>query len=394
MLAVPTKLGSKGALILSYYQPWVYAGSERYNQLAIEELRQGRSQAYVYVADADDRLQIARNVRAIEYARFALYQFIPPDRVMPMSPYAVELSGQRELTFEELVVHLQPEYVRAHFPVQDYIDALESPSFQRIPFLYDVMDLWDEFVQTPWGNSFTEERYIKRSDAVTVVSQLLLDRIPEGFNKYLVPNAIDRVFLERIAPPRTGRLRPHVLNKRVLYMGSMGGSWFDWDLVWHLTHELHDHEFTFLGSIELPPEELDIGALTERIAIVKELKALPNVKFAPEVPHDDLVPWLRQADVGLIPFKPSNLTTAVSPLKVFEYLGAGAVVVQTGMPDIASYPGVRTAENAAGFVELVRVSDWLKLTAKETSAMVRFSERNTWAARVAQLDQIVDALQS
>jgi len=175
-------------------------------------------------------------------------------------------------------------------------------------------------------------------------------------------------------------------------MGGMAGSWFDWDLVRLVTHELQDHQFTFLGPIEPAPEESDRDALARTVAIIEELKVLPNVEFIPEVPHDDLVPWLQRADVGLIPFKPSNLTAAVSPLKVFEYLGAGAVVVQIGMPDIELYPGVRTAKDASDFVELARESDRMKLTADEVSTIAYFCEHNTWAARITQLDQLVDTL--
>ncbi len=389
---VPTRLECKRALVLSYYQPWVYAGCERYHQLPLEELRQGRSQAYVYVAEANGRSQIERNARAKEYARLALYQFISPNRVTPMSPYAAELSGEREVTLEEVVNRLQPHYVRAHFPVQDYIDVLESSAFQKIPFLYDIIDLWDEFARTPWGDSSTEARYVNRADAVTAVSHHLLNRLPAQINKHLIPNAIDRVFLERIAPSVDMRLRPPSTSKRVLYMGGMAGSWFDWDLVRLVTHELQDHQFTFLGPIEPAPEESDRDALARTVAIIEELKVLPNVEFIPEVPHDDLVPWLQRADVGLIPFKPSNLTAAVSPLKVFEYLGAGAVVVQIGMPDIELYPGVRTAKDASDFVELARESDRMKLTADEVSTIAYFCEHNTWAARITQLDQLVDTL--
>ena len=179
---------------------------------------------------------------------------------------------------------------------------------------------------------------------------------------------------------------------RVLYMGSMGGEWFDWDLVHRMVAELPEHEFTFLGSPMLPPEEVRDEASRAVAAHYARLGASPNVVLAPEVPHDDIVPWLRRADVGIIPFCPTALTRSVSPLKVFEYLGAGAPVVQTGMPDIAGYPGVHTATGPEEFIEFVRGADRARLSVDQADELADFARGNTWAQRVADLDRVVEEI--
>jgi len=382
-------LGEGGALVLNYYQPWTYAGSERFVQLAREELRQARSQAFVYVADAGLRSVIDRNVRLPEYAKLALYEFAPPMGAIPISPHAVRLSGPSRIDLTRLVEVLAPDYVRSHFPAADFVEALDTPEFRRFPFVYDIMDLWDEFAATPWGDHATEKYYVERADVLLAVSQLLVDRFSKGAKSHLVPNAIDRRFLREIAVCDPYDLRA---PKEVLYMGSMGGSWFDWDLLRLTIEALPDHRFTLLGSARLPPEELNVSRERQAHEHMERLGAMPNVRVVPEVPHDELVPWLRRADVGLIPFLPNELVAAVSPLKVYEYLGAGAVVVQIGMPDIASFPGVRTAHSAADFVEYVRVSDRRVLSARERLAVDRFAVENTWEERLAAIDRIVSTM--
>lgn len=391
-------LGTNSVLVLNYYQPWTYGGSERFNQLAWEELRQGRSQAFVYVADGGDPEVIEANAGTQDYARLALYRLLPDGTATPMSPFSNDLTGAGNIGLVELVERLAPGYIRSHFPAADFVPALESPALRRIPFIYDVMDLWDHFGSTPWGDASVEDYYVRRSDALVVVSRFLLERFRAANpNGHVVPNAVDQVFLSKISPAPGAVTRQPGAPKRVLYMGSMGGSWFDWDTVRQLAHSLPDHDFTLVGSFQPPPEEMAGSARNDAevrhaAACLRELAAMPNVQVDAEVPHDDLLPYLRQADIGIIPFKPTELTASVSPLKVFEYLGAGAPVVQSGMPDIESYPGVRTARTAAEFVKLVAENDRATLRVEQAAEIAGFAAGNTWEARIAHLDQIVSGL--
>lgn len=275
-----------------------------------------------------------------------------------------------------------------HFPVTEFVDALESPAVADRVVVYDVMDLWDDFVATPWGSADDERRLVARADALTAVSRALVQRWAGPAPTHLVPNAVDRAFLSRIARLPAARLYEGT-PKRVLYMGSMGGSWFDWDLLRTLVTSLPDHRFVLLGSLDLPL--LDAHSAERVRALAAELAALPHVSLAQEVSHDHLVPWLRDTDVGIIPFLDTGLTAAVSPLKVYEYLGAGAVVVQSGMPDIATYPGVRTARDPMHFVELVGGSGPTRTSRAELDAMAVFCLENTWQQRVEALDRVAVA---
>lgn len=389
-------LGDYGALVLNYYQPWTYAGSERFLQLAHAELRRGRSQAFVYATDAGRRDLIDVKVRQPEYERFALYEFAAPCRARPVSPHAEALTGQDEIDIGALAKILRPAYVRAHFPAWHFREALEDRALRDLPFVYDVMDLWEDFVAKPWGDDAVEDWYVERSDALIVVSRFLERRFASARQVHWVPNAIDREFLREIAPARTPAPIPAGraggTPKRVLYMGSLGGSWFDWELTYRMAKELPDHRFTFLGSADLPPEERSPERRARAHFLLAGLAALPNVRVASEVPHEELGPWLRDADVGVIPFRPCDLVTAVSPLKVYEYIGAGLPVVSAGMPDIAGYPGVRTAVGHREFVDLVRSSDKAALSPAESTAMAAFAEANTWAHRVVEFDRIVAEL--
>ncbi|HUU89932.1 MAG TPA: glycosyltransferase [Phycisphaerae bacterium] len=57
-------------------------------------------------------------------------------------------------------------------------------------------------------------------------------------------------------------------------------------------------------------------------------------------PYEDLPAYCRCFDVGLIPFKINELTKAVNPIKLREYLAAGLPVVSTPLPEVAAYDGL------------------------------------------------------
>jgi hypothetical protein len=378
------------ALVLNYYHPWTYGGSERFNQLARQELRLGRSQAFVYIADAGREEDVRAEAASPAFAGLALYKFEPPSGARPMSAAAVRLTGEERVPLKVLATAFAPDYVRAHFPSHDFIELLDDDLLRQVPFIYDVMDLWSDFAVQPWGNGDDERYYVGRADAIVAASDLLLAKFSGAARQAFIPMGIDAQFLESLRAPRDSRASSD--RKQVLYAGSLGGIWFDWELVLALVRALPDHDFTFIGWMGPPPEEHDPAQSDRAHAHARELAGLPNARVLPPVRHAGLPPYLRQADIGLIPFRQMDLVTAVNPLKVFEYIGAGMPTVQIGMPGIAGYPGVRSARDASHFIDLVAGNSRQAIGPEEASAMRTFADAHTWVHRVSAFDNLVEDL--
>lgn len=378
------------ALVLNYYHPWTYGGSERFNQLAREELRLGRSQAFVYIADAGREEDVRAEARNTGFAGLALYKFIAPSAAKPLSVAATRLTGEGAVPLRKLVETFQPDYVRAHFPSHEFIDLLEDEMLRQVPFIYDVMDLWDDFAVRPWGDRDDERYYVRRADAIVAASDLLLAKFSSAVRQAYIPMGIDAQFLASLRELRG--TSPPSDRKQVLYAGSLGGIWFDWELVLALVRALPDHDFTFIGWMEPPPEEHEAVQSERAHAYARELTEQPNARLLPPVRHADLVPLLHQADVGIIPFRKMDLVTAVNPLKVFEYIGAGIPTVQIGMPSIAGYPGVRSADDRAHFIDLVATNSGRTIGSEEAAEMWAFADEHTWIHRVRDFDHLVQDL--
>jgi hypothetical protein len=86
----------------------------------------------------------------------------------------------------------------------------------------------------------------------------------------------------------------------------------------------------------------------------------------------------------MIPFRPSDLSAAVDPLKVYEYLHLGLPTVVTGVSGIADYPLVRFAEDRGAFAAAIeQVQE--RPGEQEMRETAEFLKSCTWEARLAKL---------
>lgn len=379
---MPTRLD---VLVLNYFHPWMYAGGERFHQLLREELANGRHCAYVYLSGGgtvDE--EVARLSEGPRYSRLAIFKLV--DGVLvPVSRMAYESD---KASLSELVSRERPRYIRCHFPARGFTDFLRSSTAAGQPVVYDVMDLWSEFDSTPWGECETEQFYLKRADCVTAVSSELATRLATDAKVEVVANAIDREFLQRIRP---GGVFKYTTNpKRILYFGTLWGKWIDWETILRLADRCTKTStvFTLVGPTQPSPDEYE-GVSQSTLEAIDRARAHSSVELVDEVPHDDLVPFLRGSDVAIIPFDDSPLARSVSPLKVFEYLGAGIPVVSSRMPSIEGYPGVYTVGTTKEFCEQVERLNKRDLDEPGLRELFGFAANNTWANRVADFDRIV-----
>jgi len=100
-------------------------------------------------------------------------------------------------------------------------------------------------------------------------------------------------------------------------------------------------------------------------------------------------------DCCLIPFIVDDLTEAVNPIKLREYLAAGRPVVSTAIPEVVPYGDVvALAEDPAQFADAVlRVLGDPDSDTEEARARRR--ERvagDSWDAAAARVEQLLDSL--
>jgi glycosyltransferase involved in cell wall biosynthesis len=113
-------------------------------------------------------------------------------------------------------------------------------------------------------------------------------------------------------------------------------------------------------------------------------RALPNMHFLGRKPYADLPGYCKEFDVGLVPFKINELTKAVNPIKLREYLAAGLPVVSTPLPEARLLGNlVEVADTPQDFEAALAKTfdDGTQEKAIRTAAMAT----ETWPEKVAQI---------
>jgi glycosyltransferase involved in cell wall biosynthesis len=133
-----------------------------------------------------------------------------------------------------------------------------------------------------------------------------------------------------------------------------------------------------------------VGPLAEK-AHLEELLAEPNVVHHEAVPREQVAALCHSADACLLPHRQTELTEAMSPLKLYEYLASGSPTIATDLAPVRRAGGSIVRVPPAGdFAAGVR--DALAAGPISEDARREFVARNSWASRSAEVLDLALAL--
>ena len=207
---------------------------------------------------------------------------------------------------------------------------------------YDIMDDWEGFHrggEAPWFSAAVEREIVILSDTVTAVSEKLVRKFePLRSDIALVRNGYQPAAMacEPFAAARTPLESPKVVG----YFGHFSDAWFDWDAVIYAARARPEVKFELIGWAVSEPTR-------------QRLAGLANIHLPGLVPQKDLHRYARKWWLGIIPFQATEVSAAVDPLKIYEYLHLGLPSVVTGISGIAGFPLVRLAESKESFVAAI-----------------------------------------
>jgi glycosyltransferase involved in cell wall biosynthesis len=233
-----------------------------------------------------------------------------------------------------------------------------------------ISDDWEHFGTVPPALIALHDEMVDNCDLVFVTSrrlqQKLAARRPDAI--YL-PNAVADFFFAKPAA------EPSMLAKyprpRVVFVGKLD-AWVDFDAIARVAERNPDASVLVVGP----------GTPAAR--------SYPkNVHFTGPFPYREL-PWLLGfCDVGMVPFIKNELTHAVSPLKLFEYLACGLATVATRLDEIeACKPPVTLCDTADEMAAAVTAQVFNK---GSHGMRIAYARENTWSKR---FDTVQEALRA
>ena len=216
-------------------------------------------------------------------------------------------------------------------PLFQAFTAWALARIKRVPFLFEVRDLWPAFAVEVGvlrnrvliaASEWLERFLYQRADKLVLNSPGFEEHVRAhgGREIRIVPNGADASMFDPEADGTAFRKQFGLSGKFiVLYAGAHGLS-NDLGVVLGAAEELKSEEKI---AIILLGDGKDKPMLQEQAARM----GLINVHFLPSMPKAEMAKALAAADASLAILKPLKLYATVYPNKVFDYMAAGRPVI-------------------------------------------------------------------
>ncbi len=242
--------------------------------------------------------------------------------------------------------------------------------------VYHCVDEWSKF-------SFIDDRIVEQerelcemSDVVFASARTLYEsRKPYNPNTHYIPHGVDyEYFHERKTADLPLPEDMAGIGHPIAGFFGLIHEWIDLDLLARIAKDNPEVSFVYIGKYSV-----DVGAVD----------AFPNTHFLGQKEYSELIDYAKHFDVGLIPFKINDLTIAVNPIKLKEYLALGIPVISVGLPEVKAYGHVvHVAEDYGQFDSALKdeISGRHKVTFEQLDAVAR---GETWDRKVDEISGMI-----
>ena len=193
--------------------------------------------------------------------------------------------------------------------------------YPNVKLIYDCNDDPLSFTTIPIS---TKEYFIKTiSTAYKIViphkSYIKLVSKPYQNKIKIISNGVDYNAFQ--SKKKSLSLFEKISDPILIYVGAIA-EWFDFNLIKSVSRELRDVQIFLIGPVGEKSKNNLNDLILEK-----------NITHIPTVPHDEIIYYLHYADVCVIPFLRTELTSTILPNKIFEYSAAGKPCVMTNFND-------------------------------------------------------------
>ena len=327
-------------LLSTYFQPDIASTGVLMTQL-VEELAQLGHQITVITSMPHyhtNRIWDEYRGKLVQHDRYGLidvyrlYLYVPPHRGCFLGRMLNYASFNVFSALVGILVGRHDVVLAPSPPLTNGLSADVISRFHRIPFVYNVQDIWPGAVvragvmANPRAIAFFRrlERYVyQRATALVVISEgfrlnLLAKGVPSEKIR-VIPNFFDTDFVRPLSR-HNGFSSTHRLDDKfvVLFAGNMGysqGLEIVLDAARQLAY-LKDILFLIVGN----------GVAKAGLETYARRLGLQNVRFLPFQPYEALPKMYASSDVCLVPLR-RGFTNESVPCKVFTIMASGRPMI-------------------------------------------------------------------
>jgi len=253
---------------------------------------------------------------------------------------------------------LMTKLLNPKIAVYDCPDAIVFKDREKKKKVYD--ELKKELLQKSTVSLFTSKALLKEG---------------ERFSKdcFYVPNGVDIQSFKQVGNKRPEDIRG--LSGRIVGVVGTFDERIDIELMSFILKSIRDATFVLVGPIQVN---------------MRDLVNHPRVFPAGERGYEEIPAFIEAFDVGLIPYRINEVTRAVYPVKLHEYLSLGKPVVATSLPELDQFSDVIwIAKTKEQFVEYIRYA----LNEKNRGIRrkrIKVAKENSWDQRTNQITGILE----
>ena len=187
-----------------------------------------------------------------------------------------------------------------------------------------------------------ESRLIEKATSIITVSDTLFQRLStSGKPTHLLTHGVDLALFSTIAESELSIL-DKIPKPRAGFFGLIDGR-MDWHLVVSIAQRMPHVSFVFAGPVD---------------ASAGDLPEVPNIHFIGRVNYENLPSLIAGLECLLLPYRTGELSEAISPLKLKEYLSTGKLVVSSPIAEARKWAGVlHIASTLDQWVEALTLED-------------------------------------
>lgn len=229
-----------------------------------------------------------------------------------------------------------------------------------------------------------EMKLLKRSDLVFIHSKTLMEK--KGHinpNTYEIPNGVDFEFYRNALkndPPDPEDMAS-IPHPRIGYMGHIKRH-IDLPLLYDIAKVKPEWSLVMIGPVR--KEHKDIR---EDVARLKEL---PNVYFLGGKPTAELPLYINGLDVCLMPYRKTNYTKYIYPLKMHEYFACGKSVVATELENLKEFAdALQFAEGYYSWGSAIERALTITSDKLKQNNMIKIASKNSWASRIDTISTLI-----